>query len=268
MGTEVPEVTVYELVAEGQEDTSTNSANTSMAMALGDDFTVMSVAEHVNYLLLNWYFKQNASNVYTAPNVVLVDFVHPVLVHRIIESMQGVTDCGFAQLCNDTGSCNAKSMLRRSEQPENGGDDTAGEEVESVEEKLGGECMSEEQALSDLATTEADRENFSAALCLGAIACCMCGVFGLMWKGSSTKAEGDEEEMASQKDLAMGEGEGAIAETASQQQAREAASRRGSARSGRAPVFGEPAAPEAAAVPPSATATAEGVRAEPPDEGF
>lgn len=77
----------------------------------GEAYTESSDAEHVNYMLLAWLMAKGNAKLFLKPNFVLMDFVHPVVIERIIHNVQQRIDCGFALFCKDSGSCWAKTLL-------------------------------------------------------------------------------------------------------------------------------------------------------------
>lgn len=85
--------------------------NNKLLFTRGEGFSIKSAAERANYLLLSWIMKTNATEIYNKTNVISTDFVAPIVVHRIIEAMQGVQDCGWAIKCKRTGSCWAMTLL-------------------------------------------------------------------------------------------------------------------------------------------------------------
>jgi len=76
----------------------------------GEALTARSTAERVNYMLLLWYFSRDNVETYTKANVIAMDYVHPVLLGRMIASQQEVPECGFVVSCRDSGSCFAQDL--------------------------------------------------------------------------------------------------------------------------------------------------------------
>lgn len=77
----------------------------------GEAYELGSDAQHANFLLLTWLFKEGNRQLLQAPNIFTMDFFHPLLAERIIHATQGRKDCGFAMFCKETGSCWARSMI-------------------------------------------------------------------------------------------------------------------------------------------------------------
>eukprot|EP00929_Paragymnodinium_shiwhaense_P054740 TRINITY_DN27433_c0_g1_i2.p1 TRINITY_DN27433_c0_g1~~TRINITY_DN27433_c0_g1_i2.p1 ORF type:complete len:662 (-),score=151.88 TRINITY_DN27433_c0_g1_i2:456-2441(-) len=82
----------------------------SEIFAHGEALTHRSAAEHVNYLMLVWYFDKGQKQVYAKPNVIATDHVHPAIVHRIVDGAQEAAECGYTMHCRDTGSCFAQNL--------------------------------------------------------------------------------------------------------------------------------------------------------------
>merc|ERR1719409_2361558 len=76
----------------------------------GEALTLRSAAEYVNYLMLIWFLDKGQAHVYTQPNVIATDHVHPAVVHRIIAAVQEEPECGFTMTCRETGSCFAQNL--------------------------------------------------------------------------------------------------------------------------------------------------------------
>jgi len=68
-------------------------------------------AERVNYLVLKTLMNRNMRPSFAKANVIAFSYVHPALVHRIIESNLDSEECGFSVACKITGSCWAMSHL-------------------------------------------------------------------------------------------------------------------------------------------------------------
>jgi len=129
----------------------------------GEAFSLKSTAERVNYLLLSWYLKEGARRMFTQPNVVSVDFAHPLLAHRLIEANQERQECGWAIVCKVTGSCYAMSQLKSP----NG---------------LTDECLSEPDAEAMLeAHAESHFLSLTAAVTLLVLSCCCCCCCTAIW---------------------------------------------------------------------------------------
>lgn len=106
--------------------------STSFATS-GDNFTVSTMAERVNYLALTWLLKQGTGNVFSQPSVIALDFVSHMVVHRLVEANIGAADCGWSVRCLPTGSCWAQSRLDDSDPSGQTclPDSTVGSEIES-----------------------------------------------------------------------------------------------------------------------------------------
>eukprot|EP00927_Polykrikos_kofoidii_P061166 TRINITY_DN56035_c0_g1_i1.p1 TRINITY_DN56035_c0_g1~~TRINITY_DN56035_c0_g1_i1.p1 ORF type:complete len:895 (+),score=123.40 TRINITY_DN56035_c0_g1_i1:165-2849(+) len=85
--------------------------NAYLVYSRGEGFSVRSEAERYNFLLLNWFFRPSLRDVYTAPNIISMDFPPVVIVQRIIDAMQEKRECGWAIYCRETDSCNARNLL-------------------------------------------------------------------------------------------------------------------------------------------------------------
>lgn len=85
--------------------------NAKAVFSRGEGLSHRSEAERMNYLLLLRLLKEGYRSVFTQPNVISVDFASPVIVHRIVESMQNRPECGIAVHCKATGSCWAASLV-------------------------------------------------------------------------------------------------------------------------------------------------------------
>jgi len=77
----------------------------------GESATLKSEAERVNYLTLNWLFRKNWQPLFSKLNIISMDYISPINVHRIVEANQNRKDCGYAIYCKVTGSCWAQTML-------------------------------------------------------------------------------------------------------------------------------------------------------------
>jgi len=77
----------------------------------GESATLKSEAERVNYLTLNWLLRKNWQPLFTKLNIISMDYVSPINVHRIVEANQNREDCGYAIYCKVTGSCWAQTLL-------------------------------------------------------------------------------------------------------------------------------------------------------------
>lgn len=77
----------------------------------GESATLKSEAERVNFLALNWLFRKNWQPLFAKLNIISMDYVAPINVHRIIEANQKREDCGYAIYCKVTGSCWAQTLL-------------------------------------------------------------------------------------------------------------------------------------------------------------
>lgn len=77
----------------------------------GESATLKSEAERVNYLALNWFLRKNWQPLFTKLNIISMDYVAPINVHRIVEANQNREDCGYAIYCKVTGSCWAGTLL-------------------------------------------------------------------------------------------------------------------------------------------------------------
>lgn len=76
----------------------------------GEALTMRSDSERVNFMLLVWYLGTRFNTHFQEMNLVAFDFVHPVLVHRIISAVQGLEECSYYLQCVDTGSCFAVDL--------------------------------------------------------------------------------------------------------------------------------------------------------------
>lgn len=77
----------------------------------GEGMKLESEAERVSFLLLTWLMKKDNEKVYMKPNVFTMDYVHPVVIERLVHTNQGRPDCGYGIYCRATGSCWAKTLL-------------------------------------------------------------------------------------------------------------------------------------------------------------
>jgi len=83
----------------------------------GEPLTSRTVAERVNLLLLRLFFherngiKDGYQPYFRQPQLVAMDFIAPIHVHRIIEAVQNKRECGYSLFCAKTGSCFAMSKL-------------------------------------------------------------------------------------------------------------------------------------------------------------
>jgi len=81
----------------------------------GEPLTARTVAERVNLLLLRLFFHERNGKGYQPffrqPQLVAMDFIAPIHVHRIIEAVQNKRECGYSLFCAKTGSCFAISKL-------------------------------------------------------------------------------------------------------------------------------------------------------------
>lgn len=88
--------------------------NVEALFTRGEGFTIRTMAERVNYLVLTNLLKEGTRDTFMQPNIISTDFVHPTIVSRIIEGNQGHTDCGFAMVCIPSGTCLTMSLMDRS----------------------------------------------------------------------------------------------------------------------------------------------------------
>jgi len=77
----------------------------------GESATLKSEAERVNFLALNWLLRKNWQPLFQKLNIISMDYVAPINVHRIIEANQKREECGYAIYCKATGSCWAQTLL-------------------------------------------------------------------------------------------------------------------------------------------------------------
>jgi len=85
--------------------------NVHAVFARGEGFTLRSEAERTNYLMLVWMMRKGAQALFSKPSIISLDYISPIIIHRIVEAMQGYEDCGWAIYCKMSGSCWARSLF-------------------------------------------------------------------------------------------------------------------------------------------------------------